>query len=498
MTDAITRRTFIEGAAVATAAVSMGGAVALADEASPEADVVVVGAGMSGLAAAVAASNAGAKVVVVEAAGLVGGNGLGTEGMFAANSSLQKEMGLEFSLKEIILKELEFFNYRIDALAWKDLVNASAGNIDWLMEQGVQFGDVDNYHGQGQLDAFHWFAGSTFEGYITPMEARALENGVEFMFDTRARQVLMEDGKVSGIVCEARDGSEVTIAAKAVVLCSGGYADNDEKMTEMGVDVSTITRKGFPNHMGDGLDMALAAGGVDTRSKHCIMREPGVKGYPFESPLGAMGVRSGGCFVFVNGDGERYTDEACINKNQAYAANCVLSQKKSFALINQTGMEFFDANLLPFPGMVDCANEALEMGAGAWCADSIAELAGQIGIDPDALVATIDNYNEMCAAGEDVDFDKDPALMLPLDEGPFWAFEHAMNVFSTIGGIGTDRQFHVVDAAGAPIPGLFAAGTDGCQLYLETYTVMLPGSCNANNVNSGRTAGANAAEYAQA
>ena len=70
--------------------------------------------------------------------------------------------------------------------------------------------------------------------------------------------------------------------------------------------------------------------------------------------------------------------------------------------------------------------------------------------------------------------------------------------FSTIGGIASDRDFHVVDASDVPIPGLFVAGTDGCQLYRETYTVMLPGSCNANNVNSVRRAGKNAAAYCMA
>ena len=89
-------------------------------------------------------------------------------------------------------------------------------------------------------------------------------------------------------------------------------------------------------------------------------------------------------------------------------------------------------------------------------------------------------------------------MMTPLIEAPFWAFEHGFTYFSTIGGIASDRDFHVVDASDVPIPGLFVAGTDGCQLYRETYTVMLPGSCNANNVNSGRRAGKNAAAYCMA
>ena len=116
-------------------------------------------------------------------------------------------------------------------------------------------------------------------------------------------------------------------------------------------------------------------------------------------------------------------------------------------------------------------------------------------VDADALQESIERYNGFCRDGSDEDFNKDPEMLIPFEEGPYWAFKHGLFYFSTIGGIATNRRFEVVDASGSPIPGLYAVGTDGCELYLETYTVMVPASCNANNVNSGRVAGREAAEY---
>lgn len=509
----ITRRKFMQGIAAGGAALTIGAGLAgcaqgkgaesgASNEASSstaevsgtfEADVVVAGAGMSGLSAAVSAAESGAKVICIEAGDVTGGNGQGTEGVFGCGSALQKAAGIDFTLSDVIAKELAFFNYRIDALRWKDLVSATAGNIDWLMEQGVAFGAVDNYHNQGQLDGFHWFEDGSLKSYIEPMTQRAEELGVEFKMRTRALEIVMDSGSVSGIRAKTEDGSTIQVNCKAVILATGGYADSDEKLAEMGVDTSVIVRKGFEHHEGDGIDMATAVGGVDTRRNHCIMREPGVADYPFETPLGAMGVRNGGPFMFVNGQGERYTNEGCITGNQAHAANCVLTQKKFFAVINDECLQWVDENATQ--GIYAAAEDAINVGAKAYKAETVEELAEAIGIDAETLAGSLKQYNAFCANGTDEDFGKDPSMLLPMEEGPYWAFQHGLFYFSTIGGIATNRQFEVVDEKDEPIAGLYAVGTDGCELYRETYTVMVPASCNANNVNSGRVAGSEAAAY---
>lgn len=510
----LTRRGFMKTAAVTGAAAAMLGITGCANESGNskekndegstleqainpsktlDADIVIVGAGMSGLSAAVSASSADKSVILVEANSVVGGNGQGTEGVFACGSRLQKEAGIDFTLEEVITKELEFFNYRIDALAWKDLVSVSADNIDWLMEQGVSFGAVDDYRGQGQLDGFHWFKETAMDGYITPLAEKAEAQGVQVMFNTRARQLVFENQNIAGIYVEEQSGDYTQINCKAVILASGGYADNDEMLEEMGVDTSNITRKGFPHHEGDGLKMALEVGGVDYRNNSCVMREPGCEGYAFESPLGAMGLRSGGPFMFINGKGERYTNENCIVQNQAHAANVVLTQKESFALISEESLQWIDLNVTP--GIIESAEDALATGAEAYKADTIEELAQMIEVDVETAKESLARYNELSKQGNDDDFGKDASMMQAMETGPYWAFKHGFFYFSTIGGIKTNRNFEVVDKHDNPISGLWAVGTDGCSLYRETYTVMIPASCNANNVNSGRVAGTEAIKY---
>lgn len=517
----LSRRKFIETAAVASALTMAAGLTACGSSKASEktseieeeavevsetksADIVIVGGGISGLAAAVSASSEGSSVIVLEAGTSLGGNGLGTEGIFGCGSSLQKEEGIDFTFSEIISKELEFFNYRIDSLFWKDMVDNSASNIDWLMDNGVLIDHVDDYRGMGTFAGFHWWGGFVDDGiiskdgakngYITPMTKKANEQGVEFILETRGKRLIIDNETISGIYAQRTDGSWLQIDTTAIVIATGGYIDNDEKLREIGIDPEGIVRKGVPGHEGEGLEMAVAAGGVDSRSKHCLMKEPGVVGHPFESPLGAMGVRLGGPFLFVNQNAERFTNENCTALSQAYMGNVVSTQPKVFAIATQAIMEQLDSTRTP--GILEDAKGAVEnTGAQAWCVGTIEELATEMGIDGKALIAAMDRYNSFCAKGEDDDFAKEAETLISLDDGPFWGFEMGLNYFSSLGGIATNRNFEVVNADGNSIPGLWAVGADGCELYRETYTVLVPASCMGNNINSGRQAGLNASKY---
>ena len=506
----LTRRNALQAAGIAGMAVAVSPSIGKASEAidpaeTKSADIVVVGGGMSGLCAAVSAAGEGKKVVVLEQGISLGGNGLGTEGIFGCGSSLQKEQGIDFTFSECITEENEFFNYRIDTLLWKDMFTNSASNIDWLMEQGVLIDHVDDYRGMGSFAGFHWWGGFVEQGivsvdgakngYITPMTAKAEELGVEFVMESRAQKLVMEDGAVAGILAERSDGSWLQVDCQAVILASGGYMDSDEKVAEMGIKVEGIVRKGLPGHRGDGFDMAMQAGGVDTRAKHCIMKEPGVVGHWFETPLSAMGVRLGGPFMFVNQNGERFTNENCTVKSQAYMGNVCTTQEKVFVVASQAAMEQFEANSA-MGGFLDDAEAALEEeGAQAWRCDTIDELVAAMGVDPEIFAENLAVYNGYCAAGKDNDFAKEPEMLVAIEEGPFWGFQMDNNYFTTLGGIKNNRKFEVVNAANEAIPGLYVCGADGCQLYRETYTVLLPASCMAKNINSGRFAGLNAAAY---
>ena len=192
-----------------------------------ECDIAVVGAGISGLSAAVQAAENGNKVIVLEAGGVAGGNGAGTEGVFAVGSVLQKNLNIEISEVDIIRTELEEGQWVTNGALWYDMVHNSAANIDWLIENGVQFsGNVDNY-GAGLYNTMHWFDNdSAVTSYIEPMQAKAEQMGAEFRFQTTATQLKLENDTVCGVYAEDSKGNVIEVNAKAVILASGGIEAN--------------------------------------------------------------------------------------------------------------------------------------------------------------------------------------------------------------------------------------------------------------------------------
>ena len=213
-----------------------------------DADIVIVGAGASGLCAAVQASANGGRVLVLEVNGFIGGNGLMTEGMFACGSDMQKAAGIDISFKDLFAKEASFFNYRIDATFWKDMYDHSAENLQWLMDNGVPFsGVVDRYNAFGHIPAFHWFSGKRGHGFSKALHDKAVEQGAQFLLNTRGRRLIMEGGRVAGIVADRKDGSTLEIRCGAVILASGGYPLAYEKgkeitgLTEGQLDAADVT-----------------------------------------------------------------------------------------------------------------------------------------------------------------------------------------------------------------------------------------------------------------
>lgn len=458
------------------------------------ADVVVVGAGSSGVCATVQAAQLGARVVLLEKNAFLGGNGAGTEGMFAIGSRMQQELGVgtDINFRDVIATEAEFFNYRVNALFWKDMVEASADNLNWLMDCGVPFsGVVDNYHGLGKIQAFHWFKEGKGKNYIDAMIAKAEELGAKVMIKTPAQDLILDGGKVVGIYAEKEDGSILKIDCKAVILASGGYANNQEMMKDRGYDLTYSINQGVPGHDGDGLRMASTAGGEDVSRQRGFLREPYSHGINF---FGAMtqAIHRGGPFLWVNEDAQRYVNEACGAITPGNNSNAVHTQRKSFLIFDRGVLEGLAKNV---ENLVEDVEDAVAKcpSQNIYKADTVEELAPKAGLDPAALKETVARYNELCKKGLDEDFNKQADKMIGLIKAPYYIFRQDLAFWTSIGGIHTNRKMEVINKMGEPIPGLYAVGTDGCELYRETYTMNIPASCNANNCHSGRIAAKNAA-----
>ena len=127
-------------------------------------------------------------------------------------------------------------------------------------------------------------------------------------------------------------------------------------------------------------------------------------------------------------------------------------------------------------------------------ADTLEELAKAAGFDAKTFASTVEEYNGFSEAGSDHNYGKDPSMLMPLAQAPFYAIRIVGEVNTSIGSISTDRTFHAVDSNDEPIEGLYVIGVEGAMLWSDVYTINVSGGCNANNVNSARTAVRNAVE----
>ena len=474
-------------------------------------EVVVVGAGISGLAATVQASELGLNVLCLEKAAGPGGNGSGTEGVFAIGSNLQIEQGIDIAPADIISAELEESQWRGDGSMWLDMCNSSAENIDWLIGNGVRFsGLVDNYH-TGLFETMHWFEevdGTMGHGsYVVPMAQKAQDNGAVIRYNAKAYMLIQdEDGSIAGLYAEdLENGGFIQINAKAVVLASGGIGANPELLAKQGWQQHNIDDKIVmcsPSVEGDGYKMAINAGAKDYLPLSCDQAFIGIKAVgtdstpPYSSMLnGGNGIAGAGTSLWINQDGLRFNNEAISHVNMAAPeAACCRNNKAAYAIFDQSTVDA----LITDPADLEILNAAVDGNANAdsiVCGDDIAELAANFGLDAEVVRAEVERYNGYCAAGADLDFGKAPQFMVPLATPPFYMAKLVPLFVVIIGGVYTNIRTEVLNDNLDAIPGLYAVGLEGAMLHRNVYTQNMPGSNMGNNVNTGRKAAINAAKY---
>lgn len=468
-------------------------------------DVVVVGAGISGLSAAVQASENGNTVLVLEKAAAAGGNGAGTEGIFAVGSSLQKEQNIEIDAVEIIRTELEESQWRSSGALWYDMVSHSADNLDWLQNNGVTFsGIVDNY-GSGLFNTMHWWADNAGAvGYVPAMQTAAEANGATFRFATAATSLIIaENGTVAGVYAQDDSGHVLQVNAKAVILASGGIGANTKLLPEAGMPQDALDDMivmCVPTVSGDGFTMARAAGCKSYLPNASIQSFCAIEGFPMdtEPPYSTLNCGSAiatcGLGIWVDQDAMRFTDESIsLTFNVATPAITCMGNRASYVIFTQTLLDSLSTD----PADKEYLDAALEttLGRSVFEAESYEQLAELCELDPTILTDTIEMYNGFCTQGFDGQFGKPANFLSPLAEPPFYAAKIS-NLFIVVdGGIATNIRAEVLNDERMPIPGLYAVGLDGAMLWHNVYTQNMPGTCVANNVHTGRNAANSAKEY---
>lgn len=455
---------------------------------SIDCDIVIVGAGCSGLAACVQAADAGKKVVCVEANSQSGGGAGGVEGVFGVGSHMQQDQGIDVSVGELVRTELVQNQYRNSSLVLKDLIRRSGEDIDWLADHGVQFGTVDNYVGFHPI--FHWFKTlNGKESYIPQMTSAAEKGGVEFRFNTHADTLIVdESGTVKGLYA-ASDGKTLQVNANAVILATGGFAENDEMLEKAGFHMD-FTNGGGMYGDGSGNAMATAIGAASNVSNAGFLGTVGVVGLPafyeggyFCSVMNAIADLHS--LVWVNDRGERVVNEDLTYDNHMISVNLGKTQDAIFFLLDEKKMtDYINNDPQGLKELEDGLKDDIIIKGSSW-----SELSAALGMDATALDSTITEYNKYCADGVDEEFAKASEYLVPFaTEGTVYAIRTKATPSKSVGSVKTNRDFCVVNEERAAIPGLYAIGTEGAMIWADVYTMNLSGSCAAHNVYSGRMA----------
>ncbi|MDO4572753.1 MAG: FAD-dependent oxidoreductase [Clostridia bacterium] len=493
-----------------------------------EADICVVGGGMSGLTAAIAAAEAGRSVCVIEKGGTVGGAANMGMGFFAVESRHQKAQLVNHTVDGLFREFMDYTHWRVNAPLVKKLFSMSASTVDWIEGMGVEF-----------LGAYKYFEDSNQTWHIvkTPGSGRPAERcagvmikamkdradalGVHFAFHTAAEKLEQApDGRVCGVLARTGEGRPLRLRCGAVVVGTGGFGDNPDMIRErIGLNwAEDLFSFRIPGLRGDGIRMIEAAGGATEPSMiEVTYTTPGVTDV-FKTLSETMRQPN----LMVNRDGRRIIDESIMN-NTTFTGNAISIQpgRKAFTVLTDSVLEEYRAqgsldyitvhhNIRTLDGWEtelaayfaggasDSAGlRELQAAMGAerhfFMADSLEALCREAGIDALRMRSTVAAYNAM-AGRYDAEFNKHPRFMRALKDGGRWyAAAHYMCGYGTLAGVKTDADLAVLDTAARPIPGLYGCGTDVCAIFGDSYNFKMPGSTMGFAINSGRLAGMNAA-----
>ena len=496
--------------------------------ADAECDVVIVGAGGAGMTAALQAVDSGVNsVIIVEKGGSTGGNtSRATGGMNAAKTAYQDENewsdatttavekaiataeekyadGDKVSNLTALVKE-QFEAYKANPEGYFDSVELfaldtiiggkglnnfdlvmtltanSAEAIDWLATKDAHLTNVGSFGG-ASVKRIH--RATTEDGKTTPVGAYLVkvltadveaEDKIDLRTNTAATELVMEDGKAVGVKVKNENG-EYTIRAKAVILASGGFGADLDRVAALKPELAGFVTTNAPTITGDGIDMATAVGAA-TVDMDQIQIHPSVY-TETATALITEGIRGDGA-ILVNQEGKRFVNELETRDNVS-AAELAQEGGYAYTILDQKMM---DAS--------STYNSYFTKGYAVQ-ADTYEELAEKLGIDPATFTATMEAWNKAVADQKDDEFGR-LSFASALDTAPYYAIKVSPGIHHTMGGLKINTNAEVLTEADEVIPGLYAAGEVTGGVHGAN---RLGGNAVADIVVFGRIAAQNAAAY---
>ncbi len=505
-------------------------------------DVVVVGAGGAGLAAAAKASELGASVIILEKGAAVGGNTLRAGGAYnAVDPQRQEELATDDSqineLKQILEINPDTFaeEYRDTLNTLQEQIEAYLSSNQEGMFDSIELHIYHTYIGgrrtgldgsevygnfelintltENALPSLEWVAkqdnltisnniytvlgalwprthsleASVGHGFIDPLLKASEQNGAKVMLNTRGESIIMENGRAVGVKAFQSDGTPVTIhAVKGIVLATGGFGANPKMAMEYdnywGVLSEEMPTTNTTLSTGDGITMAKEAGANLTGMGY-IQLMPSSQ--PVTGSLGGGVWGSAESQVFVNQEGKRFVSEY---ESRDVMAKAALEQKDGIFYIICDQVTAGDPKPGDKNGWGNDIDTLIAEGS-VLKADTLEDLALQMGCDPEVFVAEISRYNQFTQSGSDEDFNK-TKLGKALDQAPFYATIRTPSIHHTMGGVQINAMAQALNESGDVIPGLYAAGEVAGGIHAGN---RLGGNALTDIIVFGQIAGENAA-----
>lgn len=449
-------------------------------------DVVVIGGGGAGLAAAVSAHQNGAEVILIEKMPRLGGNTILSGGAFnAVDPGRQKKQGIEDSIDKHFTQTYEGGDKLGNPELIRTLVENAYPAVEWLESLGMKFEDEVFTVLGGLWPRAHRPSEPLGTGFIKTYEKYINENdGIEILLDTKATELIVEGDRVVGVKAEGLDGDVILHANRGVVLATGGFAGNvelREKYNKHWPSLTNLKSTNHPGATGDGIALAEAVGanfvGMDQ-----LQLLP--MGDPETGSLSGNIEKGVENRIFVNKSGNRFVDEGA---RRDVMTKALLEQEDSYMWVILDSYDYPTGN--EKNNFNETMNELIEQGR-AFKGDTLEELAEKIGVPADNLKKSIEEFNKAVETGGPDAFGR-TLFDKKIEKAPFYAGPRVPTVHHTMGGVEINTSAQVIDKNGNVIPGLYAAGEVTGGIHGSN---RLGGNALADIAVFGRIAGESAAK----
>ncbi|MDR1619282.1 MAG: FAD-binding protein [Clostridiales bacterium] len=482
-------------------------------------DVAVIGAGVSGIMSALNASDAGAKVALIEKTTILGGCSLQSFATSAFGMKHNVEAGedTEAGILEKFNNWIVTEGYRADATLVNTYLKNGGAALDYYMDLGLlavrdffgmQMTMLTDYDGRQPL-------------YEKALDERVVQKGGAVYRETTAKSLIQTGDTITGVVCKRADGSTLTVNAKAVVIATGGYGGDAERVyRDSGVRAvaGCLTQT-----VGEGIDMAWAVGakvppnlgGLQLHQTLATSNLTGFEYFQMRYPMITTYLQP---LLNVSNKGIRFRNEEWASNAVAASNSAAFTGGYTYVLLSQSTLDKLEQGGIaaigadaspamppeykpafeldtPWPDTKAVFDAMVEGGWGFY-GETIEALAANAGFDVDTFKNTFETYQAYCRNGKDEYFNKPARYLVEYEYGPYYLVESTYNQLGTVTGLVVNSGFQVLDVNDNPIPGLYSCGSDASStLYNSMY--MGAGDAIGFAITSGKVSGENAAAFAK-